>query len=99
MKINDRTDLAASQMGQTRGTDGLYGPGGRAGVRGAGVGGEDQADVSRLAGALAGAVDGTAPERAARIEQLRLEVRSGRYDADAQATARGLVSDALSAAE
>jgi hypothetical protein len=99
MKINDRIDLSTSQLGQSRGLDGTYGPGGRTRIRTPGAGGEDQADVSRLAGALTDAISGAAPERAARIERLRLDVQSGRYEPDAQATARGLVADALSAGE
>ncbi|MBK9166924.1 MAG: flagellar biosynthesis anti-sigma factor FlgM [Bryobacterales bacterium] len=99
MKINDRIDLSTSQLGQTRGAEGTYGPGGRTGVRTPGGAGEDQADVSRLAGALTDAITGAAPERAARVEQLRLDVQSGRYEPDAQAIARGVVTDALSAGE
>jgi len=48
------------------------------------VAGSDQADVSPLAKALSA----TDP---ARIDQLRLEVQSGRYDVSAEAVARSII--------
>lgn len=46
--------------------------------------GSDQADVSQLAQALAA----HGPER---IEQLRLEVQSGKYDVSAETVAKALI--------
>jgi len=48
------------------------------------VAGSDQADLSQLARALSA----TDP---ARIEQLRLEVQSGKYDVSAEAVARSII--------
>lgn len=49
-----------------------------------GAAGADQADVSELARALA-------PRDPARMEQLRLEVQSGKYDASSEAIAKSII--------
>jgi len=50
--------------------------------------GVDQADVSELA-------RGLSPKDPQRLEQLRLEVQSGKYDVSAEAVAKAIVSEHL----
>lgn len=52
------------------------------------VAGSDQADVSALARALS-------TRDPARIEQLRLEVQSGKYDVPAESVARAIIDGHL----
>lgn len=57
-------------------------------------GGEDQVNLSHLAGALQEALD-SSPERATEIEKLAADYAAGRLEADSAETARALVNDAL----
>jgi len=50
--------------------------------------GVDQADVSELA-------RGLSPKDPQRLEQLRLEVQSGKYDVSAQAVAKAIIGEHL----
>ncbi len=50
--------------------------------------GVDQADVSELA-------RGLSPKDPQRLEQLRLEVQSGKYDVSAEAVAKAIISEHL----
>ena len=50
--------------------------------------GVDQAEVSQLA-------RGLSPKDSQRIEQLRLEVQSGRYEVSAEAVAKALIDEHL----
>ena len=50
--------------------------------------GVDQAEVSELA-------RGLSPKDPQRLEQLRLEVQSGKYDVSAQAVAKAIISEHL----
>ncbi|HYL77304.1 MAG TPA: hypothetical protein VEU96_24030 [Bryobacteraceae bacterium] len=50
--------------------------------------GVDQADVSELA-------RGLSPKDPQRLEQLRLEVQSGKYDVSADAVAKAIIGDHL----
>lgn len=94
MKINDRNDLAAldaarqSQAIQSEGS-------GKARSRLTDRGGEDRAEVSGLSAQLSQAIQGTSPERVARIDALKSEIAAGRYKPDAASTTRGLVREAL----
>lgn len=54
----------------------------------------DEVNLSSLASALQGALS-ESPERNAYIERLAGEYASGSYKADAQATAKGIIGDAL----
>lgn len=54
----------------------------------------DSVQMSRLAGAIR-ADDLNTPERAAKIERLEAEVRSGKYQVDSQALSRSLVDDMI----
>ena len=55
----------------------------------------DSAELSGLAGKISQAIGKDAANRAAKVEQLRLQVANGTYKADAAATSRGIVKDAL----
>ncbi len=58
-------------------------------------GATDSVGLSELSVRLLDLVRSEAPERAARIERLALEVRSGRYQVDPLAVARRIVDEAL----
>jgi len=51
-------------------------------------GGVDQAEVSQLA-------QGLAPKDPQRLEQLRLDVQSGRYNVSAEAVAKAIIGEHL----
>lgn len=55
----------------------------------------DSVGLSELSVRLLGLARVEAPERAARIERLAMEVRSGRYHVDPLAVARRIVDEAL----
>jgi flagellar biosynthesis anti-sigma factor FlgM len=92
MKIHDRDLLGV-------GSTGSAGPVGGADSRAAGQGtrtaGEDRAELSGLAARVSEEVRGEAADRLARVAELRELVKSGRYEANAEATARRLVDEAL----
>jgi flagellar biosynthesis anti-sigma factor FlgM len=76
----EKTDQAVPQRGGTLGKDT--------------VAGSDQADVSPLAQALLGqsaSVQSPSVQSPSRIDQLRLEVQSGRYDVSAEAVAGAII--------
>ena len=93
MRINDQnlTGISSSQLGRTQETE----SGNRHG-RGAGPGaaGNDQVQLSSLAGSLQ-ALTGETPERAAHLERLSAEVAAGRYTVDAQALSQKIVDEAI----
>jgi flagellar biosynthesis anti-sigma factor FlgM len=95
MKIHDRDLLGV-------GSTGSAGPVGGADSRAAGragqgtrTAGEDRAELSGLAARVSEEVRGEAADRLARVAELRELVKSGRYEANAEATARRLVDEAL----
>ncbi|MBM3783198.1 MAG: flagellar biosynthesis anti-sigma factor FlgM [Acidobacteria bacterium] len=60
--------------------------------------GSDEVSLSSLASAVQSALSDS-PDRLARVERLAAEFAAGNYQPDAQATANGLISDALSSNE
>ncbi|MBI1791220.1 MAG: flagellar biosynthesis anti-sigma factor FlgM [Acidobacteria bacterium] len=96
MKIYDQNPLGST--GSAHGASGAEAVEARSGARGAAGSRveEDRAVLSGLAGRLSQALEAESPERAARVEQLRAEVASGRYRADALGISRGIVREALS---
>lgn len=57
--------------------------------------GSDRAELSGLAGKIAGATTVDAKARAEKVERLRLEIAEGRYQPDPAAISKGIVNDAL----
>jgi flagellar biosynthesis anti-sigma factor FlgM len=62
---------------------------------GASAAGADRLQISTLASRIRGTFDSLAQSHAARVEQLGADVRSGRYQVDAAALSRAMVSRAL----
>jgi len=60
--------------------------------------GKDSAELSSLASKISDAVKKDSDNRAARVEELRAQVASGAYQADAAATSHGIVNDAVAQA-
>lgn len=96
MKIDPRTldPASASQAGKAQETTGVSSgdSGGRAGRAHADA---DRVDLSDLSGLLLASASVDAPERAARVERLAAEVRSGRYKVDAEEVSRRIVGEAI----
>lgn len=94
MKIDDRSSLGAVS---TPGGTGVAGAetGTRQGTS-QGIGGSsDRAELSGLAGKISQAVGRDAVDRAAKVEQLRLQVANRGYQADPAAISTGIVNEAL----
>jgi hypothetical protein len=60
--------------------------------------GKDSAELSGLAGKISQAVSKDSANRAALVDQLRVQVAGGTFQADAAATSRGIVNDSLASA-
>jgi len=93
MRINDQnlTGISSSQVEQTQATQ----PGNRQSRVGrAGGAGEDQVQLSNLAGSLQElAMD--SPERAGQVEKLAKEYQEGRYSVDSAELSRKIVDDTM----
>jgi anti-sigma28 factor (negative regulator of flagellin synthesis) len=89
------TGISSLQPGRTPESEAMnrHGPAG-APSGPAGAAGEDQVNLSDLAGCLRSLSSGT-PERAAYLEKLSGEVEAGRYTVDALALSRKIIDDAL----
>jgi len=96
MKIDNRNDLGAVSSPGAKGAAGVEGSARRGAESRVGSGGPDQAELSDLAGKIAGAANQEAAVRSAHVEQLRVQVAQGSYHPDPAAISRGLVNDALS---
>src|SRR6266540_1096129 len=95
MKIDNRNDLGAVSTPGAKGAAGVE-SGGRKGVDNQADGsGADRAELSGLAGKIAGALSKDSADRAAKVEQLRAQVAQGSYRPDAEAISKGIVTDAL----
>ncbi len=95
MKIDNRNELGAVSTPGAKGAAGVE-SGSRKGVDNlAGGKGADRAELSGLAGKIAGAQSQDAADRAAKVEQLRVQVAQGSYRPDAEAISKGIVTDAL----
>src|SRR5437879_5759298 len=94
MKIDDRSNLGAVSTSGGKGVAGAD-AGTRQGTS-QGIGGSsDRAELSGLAGKISQAVGRDTADRAAKVEQLRLQVASGGYQADSAAISSGIVNEAL----
>ena len=91
MKINQGSldSAGVSQLGKTPGI----------GSGGAGSSltrsDRDRVQLSDLSAHLLASANASAPERAARVQQLTSDVRAGRYQVDAQALSHKLVEEAI----
>jgi flagellar biosynthesis anti-sigma factor FlgM len=92
MKINQSPldPSGVSQAGRTAET-GSNGTARSAGMRPA----SDRVQLSDLSARLLALGDAGAPDRAARVQQLSADVRSGRYQVDASDLSRRLVDEAM----
>ena len=95
MKIQNPNDLGSVSSSSTKSTAGVESSHQRDGARGVENTGPDRAELSGLAGKIAGAVGRDAANRAAKVEQLRGQVVDGSYRPDAAEISRGIVNDAL----
>jgi anti-sigma28 factor (negative regulator of flagellin synthesis) len=96
MKIVDPNKLSPAPAPSTQSTTGPESTKRREASRTASTGdGNDSADLSGLAGKISEARSTDTANRAAQVEQLRLQVAQGTYQADAAATSRGIVNDSL----
>jgi len=98
MKIHDSNDLGAISTPGAKGAPGAEGAGRREAGRSVESSGPDRAELSGLAGKIAGAEAQDTAQRAANVEQLGLQVAAGQYRPDAAAISRGIVNDALASA-
>jgi len=96
MRVNDGslagTTGESGRAEETQRTDRAAGA--RTGGSGA-AGTTDRVELSDALGSLSRALSSYGSGRAARVEQLAAQYRSGQYQADALATSRGLVAEAL----
>lgn len=95
MKIDQRPPdpAGASQLGKAQETPGVTPGGGRSGA-GRADAGADRVHLSDFSGRLLATASMDTPERAARVERLAAEVRSGRYQTDALEVSRRLIQEA-----
>lgn len=100
MRVNDSNSREISQQGVGSSGVGRTQEATRI-ERGSGVsspaktgGSDDRVQLSHLTSVLQ-AEDSQSPERAAKIEQLRADVASGRYKLDAKDLAKSMVDDVM----
>jgi|KBSSwiStaDraftv2_1062776.scaffolds.fasta_scaffold533975_1 flagellar biosynthesis anti-sigma factor FlgM len=97
MKIDDLgNNLGGVASPSAKGAGGVDGGGRNEAGRAADRAGSDRAELSGLAGKIAEATSIDAKQRAEKVERLKVEVAQGRYQPDASAISKGIVSDALS---
>ncbi len=100
MKIHDLnlTGTSAAETGQAQKTKNLGRAGTDAAPASGGVdGSKDRVEFSGTMSQLARAVATFESTQASRVQALGVEYQSGKYNPDAAATSKGLVSEALSA--
>jgi anti-sigma28 factor (negative regulator of flagellin synthesis) len=96
MKIVDQSNLSPVAAPSTQSANGPESGKHREAGRTAATGdGTDSAELSGLAGKISQTVSKDSANRAAQVEQLRVQVVNGTYQADAAATSRGIVNDSL----
>lgn len=96
MRINDYNPFSnAPQADKAGQTSGVHSGGGTGRTPNAGADGGDRVDLSGLAGLLSQTFHADSENRAARVSQLELEIRSGRYHVDAMAVSRAMIDDAI----
>jgi len=99
MRVYDRnlTGASAAESGraqETQRTDRNEGSGARSA---AGAGAGDRVELSGTLARLSQAMSAHGSERAARVQSLTAQYRSGSYRPDSQATSRAMISEALTA--
>ena len=97
MKVYDSqvTGSAAAETGRAQESQRADRAGsGRSGATGT-SGSGDRVELSSTLGRLAQAISADGAERASRVQALTERFRSGNYQPDAAATARGMVAEAL----
>jgi flagellar biosynthesis anti-sigma factor FlgM len=97
MKINNGYNANSAQAAE-RAQEAAAAAQGKAAKGGNKQSGSDEVSLSSLASAVQSALSDS-PDRLARVEQLAADFAAGNYQPDAEATARGLISDALSQPE
>lgn len=95
MKIQNPNDLSSVSSSSAKSTAGVETGAHRDAGRGVENTGPDRAELSGLAGKIAGAVGRDSANRAAKVEQLRAQVVAGTYRPDAAEISRGIVNDSL----
>jgi negative regulator of flagellin synthesis FlgM len=96
MKIVDQNNLSPVPAPSTKSAVGPASGKGRESGQAASTGdGRDSAELSGLAGKISQAISKDSTNRAAQVEQLRVQVANGTYKVDAAATSRGIVNDSL----
>jgi flagellar biosynthesis anti-sigma factor FlgM len=95
MKIHDRDLLGVGSTGSAGPVEGADSRASTRSRQGTRLAGEDRAELSGLAARVSAEVRGEAADRVARVAELRELVKAGRYEANAEATARRLVDEAL----
>jgi anti-sigma28 factor (negative regulator of flagellin synthesis) len=83
----------ASQLGKSQEASGVAAGGGRSGTARADRD-ADQVQLSGFSGQLLASASTDGPERAAWLQQLASDVRSGNYQVDAMEVSRRMVSEA-----
>ena len=99
MRIQDRSSLSPAATGTNRSTE--TPKNGRENAEAAGTVSSadgDRVELSSTLGQLAHAIAAHSTERSNRVQALAGDYQSGRYHADAEATSRAMVTDALAAA-
>ena len=99
MKVYDRSLAGAGAAGSTRSEETQKAAGGRSAEThsAARSGAGDQVELSGTLGRLSQALSAQGTQRAAKVAALAASYRSGNYQPNSAGTAKGLVSEALSA--
>jgi hypothetical protein len=98
MRVYDQ-NLNGAAAAQTGGTHETQRAGRSGEIRSQGVAGDgDRVEISNSLATLSRALDTFHGDRAARVQELAAQYRSGAYQADSAATSRAMISDALGAA-
>jgi Anti-sigma-28 factor, FlgM len=100
MRIHDvnLTGAQAAESGRAQEALRVEREGGISGTAGAGNANTDHIEFSDTLNSLGRAMSAYSSNRAAKVQALAAQYRSGAYSADSQATSRAMVADALAGA-
>jgi len=98
MRIQDRSSLSAAAAEANRSAEAQKSGRENGGAAGTGSSSDgDRVELSSTLGQLAQAIAAHDTQRSTRVQALAGDYQSGRYHADAEATSRAMVSEALAA--
>jgi anti-sigma28 factor (negative regulator of flagellin synthesis) len=98
MRIQDRSSLSPAETQTNRSAEAQKNGRENTGSSGAVSAEGDRVELSSTLGQLAHAIAAHSTERSNRVQRLAGDYQSGRYHANAEATSRSMVTDALAPA-